>query len=792
MPDDLVPESDLPPALKAGKAPFKTVSDVVPPEDLPAHLRYPVTEPSELPGRIAGMPGALAGWAQQHPVQAALTAATPFIGPLGEAAGLGDVATGVAPAVRTAAQAGIGAGTAALTGQSVGQGALTGLSYGLQGEIAAPIGRTVSGLGKATKAAVNATREPEADKLAQAALENELGVASSDARKLARPKMEIAPSVYGEQRVIGQASVPERSKTLSVVMPPGESEAGQLIPARETIPGSHELKTAKGALYQAREGARRAIGHQYDPIYGPIEQQTVPSADLSKIAKASTEQRGWLVGKNAQVKPANEKIFGGLSTYQNTVDLIHGKGGGFMDQMGVPRPSPTVGQLRGELSNLMAQANNPATSNLERQALLKVSKPIIEALDRPIPDADRPLLEKINEDYAQISRIFPFRDLKQISQARTLPDLGEAAFGKGHEAATSMAVSRMDEPQKQLMRRAWGSYLLKDGASPTETIGKLQKNKAILESLYPDSDFGKIDTWRQMMIAQKRMAQGPSGLPSQRQFEAGLRETIRNSGLTPESLQAASDALHKTGMLAPGSSTPRGMGRYLLVTAPIMSLMGWGLYHHEPGLIIPAVGYYAGMLGWRALADNPAALDAYRDFIMSGYTRNGADAFGRLFVSAVNDVLRNTGQSDKQAVGHMKDMSEGKDALDKFRAEHLAPTPSASKRAEEVNQDLEDQKKPPKVHNDLNRGRLSLDETNKLVQYASSKDASKLIAGLPLSEVLDALEQASPEEKQILIPLVMQRLKQELPQQKNKTLQANLTKRFQRIQQMPPQQGVQV
>ena len=129
-------------------------------------------------------------------------------------------------------------------------------------------------------------------------------------------------------------------------------------------------------------------------------------------------------------------------------------------------------------------------------------------------------------------------------------------------------------------------------------------------------------------------------------------------------------------------------------------------------------------------------------------------------------------------------LGPGMKALDTSRAEHLAPTPSASKKAEKVTNQLRKGKRPD-VHNDLNRGRLSLDETNKLVQQVASNDPRAMIQGVPLTELMDALETSDPHERGMLMPLVLERLKQELPQQQNKTLQANLAQRWKRIQQMP-------
>lgn len=136
--------------------------------------------------------------------------------------------------------------------------------------------------------------------------------------------------------------------------------------------------------------------------------------------------------------------------------------------------------------------------------------------------------------------------------------------------------------------------------------------------------------------------------------------------------------------------------------------------------------------------------------------------------------------------GQSQDTSPGPaaQALDTSRAEALAPTPSASDRAMDVTTELR-KGKTPEVSKDLNRGRLSLDETNKLIQQASNTDPAAMVQGLPLTEVMDAIEQASPDERKMLMPLVEQRLRKELPQEKNKTLQMKLAQRFQRLQSMP-------
>ncbi len=159
---------------------------------------------------------------------------------------------------------------------------------------------------------------------------------------------------------------------------------------------------------------------------------------------------------------------------------------------------------------------------------------------------------------------------------------------------------------------------------------------------------------------------------------------------------------------------------------------------------------------------------------------------GAPFEMGISNLM---GEQLKPAAG--ASMGPGMKALDTHRAESLAPTPSASDRAGKVTMDLR-KGKTPEVHRDLNRGRLSLDETNKLLKHSASTDQMAMIEGIPLTEVMDSLEVASPEERQMLMPMVQQRLQKELPQEKNKTLQAKLSQRFQRLQQManqPQQEG---
>lgn len=116
----------------------------------------------------------------------------------------------------------------------------------------------------------------------------------------------------------------------------------------------------------------------------------------------------------------------------------------------------------------------------------------------------------------------------------------------------------------------------------------------------------------------------------------------------------------------------------------------------------------------------------------------------------------------------------------KSTAETVAPTPSASARAEEVIGDL-GKGKNPEVHQDLQRGRLSLDEINKLVRYGA-KGPTQMLDHVNVTEAMDALEMASPDERKMLQPLVEQKMRQSFAGGKyNKTLASNLARRLQTL-----------
>lgn len=119
------------------------------------------------------------------------------------------------------------------------------------------------------------------------------------------------------------------------------------------------------------------------------------------------------------------------------------------------------------------------------------------------------------------------------------------------------------------------------------------------------------------------------------------------------------------------------------------------------------------------------------------------------------------------------------DHIEALQNREVAPTPGGASRAGEIRQSLGPGRKPTDITQDLNRGRLSSDEVKKLLQHSSSKNPGRLVSGIPLTDLMSAAETGTPQEKQMLVPLIQARLQQELPQLANKTMQANLARRFQ-------------
>lgn len=176
---------------------------------------------------------------------------------------------------------------------------------------------------------------------------------------------------------------------------------------------------------------------------------------------------------------------------------------------------------------------------------------------------------------------------------------------------------------------------------------------------------------------------------------------------------------------------------------------------------------------WQAL-NNPAAASS-----MNTLGRVGADAVMSDLLS--HGIKKATGTS-LEGTDAKPETGPGVESLEKSRADAIAPTPSAAARATDVMKDLSKDKSPDVSH-DLNRGRLSLEEVNKILKTGSKTDAMAMLDHVPLSEAMDSLEVAGPDERKMLVPLVQQKMMQQFKGgQFNKTLAANLAKRFQAVQ----------
>jgi len=120
--------------------------------------------------------------------------------------------------------------------------------------------------------------------------------------------------------------------------------------------------------------------------------------------------------------------------------------------------------------------------------------------------------------------------------------------------------------------------------------------------------------------------------------------------------------------------------------------------------------------------------------------------------------------------------------LDHSRARAAAPSPGATPAAERLSKDLHSGK-PANVTNDLRSGRVSMDEVRTLQGHASKANVMALVDNVALPEVMNAMEIATPDEKQMLMPLLQQRIQREMPGIQNKTMQMKLAQRFQKLQQ---------
>jgi hypothetical protein len=126
----------------------------------------------------------------------------------------------------------------------------------------------------------------------------------------------------------------------------------------------------------------------------------------------------------------------------------------------------------------------------------------------------------------------------------------------------------------------------------------------------------------------------------------------------------------------------------------------------------------------------------------------------------------------------------GVSAADRMRSENVAPSRSSADSAQKLAMNVSKPTSPVDVSRDLASGRHSVDEVRKTLQFHNDPKATDVLAGMPLTDAMMATELASPEERPMLMQVLQTRLRQELPQVKNKTTQANLTKRMKQLQSM--------
>lgn len=120
----------------------------------------------------------------------------------------------------------------------------------------------------------------------------------------------------------------------------------------------------------------------------------------------------------------------------------------------------------------------------------------------------------------------------------------------------------------------------------------------------------------------------------------------------------------------------------------------------------------------------------------------------------------------------------GVSVLQRLKAEQIAPTPSGADRAQKLDKKLAQGGKPPNIQQDLATGRLSLDETKKLLAGTAQSDLKALVANVPLPEAMAAAEVGTASEKALLTPLLKERMQAEMPKMQNKTMQAKLAQRL--------------
>jgi len=716
-----------------------------------------------------------AGWAADKIAEVAPTLARglEFTG----GSGLGPAAT------RIGLQGAAGAATGAASGEGTGSGLAQGLLGGTLSEAPGMVGQYLSGLKLAKSAALRAMRDPEAERLSEQAFEQRFGMTRAHAQELAvMPTEEVdvnAPQPQGLQPVVGVPPAPP----LGPGLPPPSFEAAARATYLQTprMAGAEQLRQTQRVIQGAREAAGRKFGQPFERIYGPIGKTEVTPEMAAPIGQTAQEQIEWLESRGVET---------GRGLHPNVRNALNDLAG-ITNKTGDVVDLNTISKLRGVIQPTISAMNAPGVSGQERHAVRLALKPVYDLLDAQVPAEQKPALQVMKDNYAVLMRkLYGAKSganayFQQIEGADTLPKLGEALYRPEMASTTNQLIDQMDDNQRGLARQALASYFFTDRVggkllTASEIESRLQQNAAVVGKLWKGNDFAKIKTWRDMIIAQRKLGEEPpDDLPELSEFNRKLETSLRKHGMTDnEVLAAVNQELQESGVRRPSSL------RYFTERAPLWGAFGYGVYAHQPLFAIPLGMYWAGHGVWQGVVNNPAMLSAYRDVIMNQWTQRSADAMTRLLMSGVNDAVINRGQPERQNPDAIRHSPPGPamQALADTQNRQIAPNPGGADRAGELANKFEQGAKPVEVQNDLRAGRLAMDEIKQLLQRAGNKNLGAATAGVTLPDLMSATEVGTQEEKQMLIPLIQKRMQQELPTIQNKTLQVKLTQRFQKLQ----------
>lgn len=565
-----------------------------------------------------------------------------------------------------AALSGVGGAAAGeLTGEATPvSGATQGVVQSAIGELPGMVGRRQSYATVADVAKTAAARETAADVGTMAAAESGLGMTKAAAEKEAGTTVIPTPPKPLTDEEIASKPVPYRlgvgsfrthemavrhspvgltpvehvtseefAQRVRSAMP--QEEADQYLQGARDAVARHKpmptatagvLSDAKRPYIEQRESMRKAVGVQYDPIFQPVNERPLsePEAQLASEAAADAiDEVATQRGKKLSAAPAK---------------LLHEVQGWYqVDEKGkVTVPKNTVATVRGTFQRLLAEADKPANSPTDRSALLKTAGHIQQWLDDQIGEDKKPALLKINSEYAKISKMYPFKDIRLIGSAANMNELGEMLYERIPTDRTMMAIARMEEPEKQLMRDAFATNALAAKRTPAELAAFLKDKQNMLEQLGFPPTLSHITDWADAARRSQSFMKYPSDAESNA-FVSAYKNRMLTAGYDQKSIASVDEALRKA-----ANAPPNRAVRYMTTFGALGAVLNYGPFGHHPSLIIPGVMYMAGSAGLKAMLKNPEWLPVWRDFITSGWTRASGDALGRLTVGLLGDAARTT------------------------------------------------------------------------------------------------------------------------------------------------------